>query len=326
MQTGHTWRTLLGSLVKEPHQRQLIASELGINPLTLTRWIEKKSTPRPERLTRLLTLFPAQRTLFLELLHQDFPSAVFDTSMLDEPKGELSAAFYHEVFDQLSTLSPQQLIWSPCQFVLHHALEQLDPQKNSVALFITHCIPPSSGHAVRSLRSVMGLGVSPWGGNLEHQSTFLGANTTPGRIVSSGHSLTVQNYQDPFYGGLESQAGIASSCTYPLLRANQILGTFGATSLLPNYFTPARQQLIQRYATLLSVLFATQTFYSLSDIRLQIMPPAMIQLSHIATFQSRVRQLMLSAVRNNQPLSLMQAEQRVWQDLEEELLQLVSAL
>jgi len=40
MQESQTWRTVLADLLKRPGERQRIAQALGINPLTLTRWVQ----------------------------------------------------------------------------------------------------------------------------------------------------------------------------------------------------------------------------------------------------------------------------------------------
>src|SRR5437660_1965887 len=164
MQEPQTWRTLLGTLFKEPIQKQKVASKLGVNPFTLTRWVEKKANPRPDSLRRLLSIFPEQRTLLLSLIAQEFPD--FSVALAAEEKSseEIPSAFYHQVLSMLSSLPQEQIVWVPCKLILQHAYEQLDPQRQSVAVLITQCVPPSAGNKVRSLRSIMGLGISPWGG------------------------------------------------------------------------------------------------------------------------------------------------------------------
>ena len=321
MREHHTWRTLLGTLIKEPLQRQKVASELGVNPLTLTRWVEKKANPRPESLRRLLSLFPEERALLLPLIIQEFPDFSFDIAGEDKLPEEIPSAFYHQILSMLSSLPQEQMVWFPCKLILQHAFEHLDPQHQSVAVLMTQCVPPSVGNKVRSLRMVMGVGISPWGGNLEQQSAFLGADTVAGRVVSLGYPITIQNYQDPRQTGYESRAGVVSSCTYPLLYANRIIGTFGATSTLPEYFLPSRQTLIQHYATLVSTIFATSPLYALEDIELRPMPPAVVQLPYLKTLQRRSLQLLVEARERKQSITSVQAEQLVWQQLEEELLQ-----
>lgn len=81
MKEQQTWRTLLGTLIEEPRHKQQIATELGVNPLTLTRWVKNKATPRLESLHQLLSILPEWRALLLPLIVQEFPE--FSSSILD---------------------------------------------------------------------------------------------------------------------------------------------------------------------------------------------------------------------------------------------------
>lgn len=322
MPEPQSWRTVLGTFIKEPQQRQKIASELGVDPITLTRWVEKKSNPRLESLRRLLSILPQQRALLLPLIGQEFPEISSEVSEGDALSEAVPPAFYQEVLSRLSSLPQNKVVWPTCQLILRQAFEHLDPQHRSVAVFITQCIPPAAGNKVRSLRSAMGVGVSPWGGNVEQQTILLGAETVPGRVVSSGQPKIVQSYQHPRQTGAENIAGIASSCTYPLLRANHVLGTFGAISTLPDYFPPSRQKLVEQYTELVSAVFSFNAFYALENIELGIMPSPVDQLPYLMTFQTRVRQVMTEAMTRKEPMTHLQAEQLVWQQLEDELLRM----
>ena len=320
MQEQQTWRTLLGTLIKDSSEKQRVASELGVNPLSVTRWVEKKSTPRPESLHRLLDVFPRQRQLLLSLIIEEFPefsSLPMEGESLVE---EIPSAFYNQVVSMILSLPQEQVVWSTCQLILQHALEQIDPHHQSVALLITQCVPPLAGKKVRSLQSSMGMGISPWGGNVQHQSILLGADTVPGQVIASGRPIIVQDFRDPRQIGNESKSGIISSCTYPLMRADHVAGTFGAVSTLPDYFLPSRQVLIQDYAKLISLAFPLNAFYNIQDIELQVMPFSTVQLPYIATLQKRIQELVREGMKHKEFLTYRDAEQRVWQQLEEELL------
>ena len=321
MQEPQTWRMVLGTLIKDSQQRQKLADELGVAPATLTRWVRKQGNPRLESLHRLLNIFPEQRALLLPLIAQEFPAISSHASGGDELPEEIPSAFYHQILSMLCTLPQSQVVWATCELILCHALDYLDPSHRNVAVLITQCVPPSAGNKVRSVRSVMGVGRTPWGGNPKDQTIFLGAETVPGRVVSLGLPILVQDYQHPRQTGPESRIGIRSSCTYPLLYANHILGTFGAISIVPEYFLPSRQRLIQQYATFVSGVFSSEASYALQDIELRIMPAAQIQLPYLHTLRSRIQQVMRETMERGQPMTSMQAEQLVWQQLEEELLQ-----
>lgn len=222
----------------------------------------------------------------------------------------------------LLSLPQEQIVWSTCQLILQHAFEHLDPHHQSVALLITQCVPPLAGNNVRSLRNIMGMGVSPWGGNVENQSILPGADTVPGQSVASGRPIIVQDYRDTRQIGYESKSRVLSSCTYPLMRADRIAGTFGALSTLPEYFLPSRQALIQDYAKLISLTFPLNTFYSLHNIELHIMPFATEQLPYVATLQKRIHEIVTEDMKSKASLTYRDAEQLAWQQLEEELLQM----
>ena len=54
MDRSTSWRELLGKIISDVHERQRIATTLGINPATLTRWAANETNPRPQNLRELL--------------------------------------------------------------------------------------------------------------------------------------------------------------------------------------------------------------------------------------------------------------------------------
>ena len=72
MQEPPTWRDLLGSIIQNAHERQRIANELGVNPVTLTRWIHNESIPRKQNLQHLLRVLPQHRKVLHELFTKEF--------------------------------------------------------------------------------------------------------------------------------------------------------------------------------------------------------------------------------------------------------------
>ena len=47
-----SWRDLLKVIINDTHEKQRIASELGLNPVTLVRWTTQDIDPRPQNLRR----------------------------------------------------------------------------------------------------------------------------------------------------------------------------------------------------------------------------------------------------------------------------------
>src|SRR6266702_2789146 len=87
VETFTTWRELLGSIIQDAFERQRIASELGINTVTLTRWVQGTSTPRSQHLRRLLSALPHYRDQLFDLISREDESAL---------AGAGSAAFEEE--------------------------------------------------------------------------------------------------------------------------------------------------------------------------------------------------------------------------------------
>lgn len=82
MQQPAIWRELLRSSIENSQEGQQIASELGVNPMTLMRWVNGKSVPRLENLRRLLSALPQHRDHLIKLIGQKFKS--FAAVMRDE--------------------------------------------------------------------------------------------------------------------------------------------------------------------------------------------------------------------------------------------------
>jgi len=94
------------------------------------------------------------------------------------------------------------------------------------------------------------------------------------------------------------------------------------TSTQPSYFTPYREALIQNYAELMVLAFEPEEFYPPKDIQLGIMPDFDKQEQYFNTLRQRVAKAMAEGSKRQPPMTIMEAEQLVWQQLEEEFLQL----
>jgi hypothetical protein len=91
---------------------------------------------------------------------------------------------------------------------------------------------------------------------------------------------------------------------------------------LPNYFTPTLQKIIQKYAHLMVLACSPEEFYEQSGISLGLVPHPSKQPPYFAKFHQRVTEKILWArQQEGQIITRIEAETRVWQDLEEELIQ-----
>ncbi len=323
MQDPQTWRELLRHIIKEPSERQKLATALRVNTVTLSRWVSGDAKPRQYNLTMLIKNLPAHREQFITLVAKEFPGVASLEQGESQPEQEIPATFYSRVLRANSNLPPVLHFWSLCDIILRQAAEQLDPDRLGIAVIVAQCMPPLCGKPVRSLRELVGRGTPPWNRELQTKATFLGAESLAGYTVATGRpqhkqNLSVKQSLHPFQQTQWEQ----SAAVYPIMHKERVAGTFIISSTQTDYFTPSRLKLGQDFADLLVLAFKPEDFYELGCIKPEIMPSEDVQRSYLAQFQQRVTAVIMRASRQQQPISSIEAEQLVWQELEEELLQL----
>jgi transcriptional regulator with XRE-family HTH domain len=321
MQEPPTWRDLLSRITQDPHEKQRIANELGVNPITLMRWVHNESRPHMQNLQRLLQALPEHQNVLRKLIAEEFTELSLPAKE-DLPQ-EIPSRLYGRVINAYADALPSQRFWSITNLVLLQALRQLDPDMVGMAITVAQCMPPLGANKVRSLRELTGRGNPPWNPNLEEQAVFFGIESLAGYAVNTGHPLVIQGrgeQQGLYPAHWVEWENSASVC--PIVAGGRVAGCLLVSSTQPHYFLPFRQALIQDYAKLLVLAFERGEFYALQDINLQPMPPYHVQESYWAGYRKRVTALMVEATKNRQSITLMQAEQLAWQQLEEELLQL----
>jgi len=316
VENSQQWRDLLGKIIKDPQERQRIANELSVRPITLTRWISGESKPRPHNLRLLINTLPEHKQALLALIPEELG---YDLGQGDEDINvihEIPSIFYARVLNAHCTLPKVLHFSSICDVILQQALKHLDPNRVGMEVTVVQCMP-LPGNKVRSLRESMGRGTPPWSRELEQRTMFLGVQSLAGYVVSSGHARAIESRSEgEKFFPVEWVEWEESAMAYPIMRSDRVAGCFLVSSTQPNYFvSPSRQTLIQNYAELLSVAFEPDAFYDLGDIGLGRMPSYKDQQPYLAKFRSRVAELMVRF-----HLDIIQAERRVWQQIEEELL------
>ncbi len=324
MEQPQTWREFLGKYLSDPQERQRIADALGVNPITLVRWSNGESKPRPKSLQRLLNILPKHHDLLFPLIEKEFTdfSSFLDQETHQEASLTLPSELYTRILHTLTTLPKSLLFPSISDLILQQAINQLDPQRHGLAIIVTCCMPLSTDGKVQSLRERVGRGTPPWKNSLEQQAHLLGAESLAGHVVSSCHMESNSRLKDdagvaPGYRGQWEESAVAA----PILHLGKIAGSLLVSSSQPNYFTREKCILIEQYAELLFLVFDPEDFYELAQIELKVMPSPEIQYPYISGFQERLMQMMMQVQRKRQPMSLAQAEQVVWQQIEHDLLQ-----
>jgi hypothetical protein len=326
MAEQYSWRDLLKEIIRNPSERDRLATEIGIRPITLTRWVTGESEPRQQNLHQLLQALPSEhRDRLLELLKQDFPALAVPT--MQTAPTELTAEFFRRVLETRANTPDALRFWTISRQILQHALRQLDPDRIGMAITVVHCMPPSKDGKVHSLRESEGLGTPPWEGDLSSKAMFLGADSLAGYAVMNSHPASVNNLalDTGLLPAYQAEYEV-SAMAWPILFATRIAGCLLLSSRQPGYFaSEARRLLISDYAHLLALAFEPEEFYPLDSIDLRIMPSVEIQRKYFAQFQQRVLQLMKDSFSTSRSLPRAKAELCVWQQLEEEFITYSSA-
>lgn len=321
MEHGTSWRELLGKLISNPQEKQRIAHELQVNPITLTRWANNEATPRLQKLRALLNALPEYRSILLPLLEEEFGENFDEIAFREEAEDGIPSAFYGRVLQAYEYLPPAVRSWSMFDLILQQALKQLDPERVGMEITIARCVYNIKKRSVRCVREIVGCGTPPWNRAMEQRLLLLGAESLAGFVVTSGHSVAIQDYRDaqnPYPARwLENERSAAG---HPILRGGEVAGCLLISCAQIDYFTPTRRALIQHYADLLALAFEPEEFYKRDAIQLYIMPSVERQKKTLASFRQRVSTLLIQASKDKIPLDVVQAEQLVWQQMEEELL------
>jgi hypothetical protein len=323
MQEPLSWRDLLKEMISDLESRERLAAEVGVNPVTLIRWCTGERAPRQSNIRSLLHALPSpQREQFRKLYEE--ASGSFPPSLEEGALDEIEYKFLLEVLETRSKTSDMHRFWAISHLVLQHALRHLDPEHLGMAIWVVRCMPPSRGNSIRSLRESVGQGTHPWESDLEQNAIFLGAESLAGYVVATCRPATRQNLAiDTSFIPAHRTKHEASATATPLLYANRVAGCLLIASTQTNYFLSlARLALIHGYGHLLALAFEPEEFYPPEHISLCVMPSAEVQGASLATFRQRLQTVLKESYGSAHPLTSAQGEQIVWQQLEEELINL----
>src|SRR5947209_8269131 len=105
-QPSRSWRELLEQILQNDQERQRITYQLGVSPVTLTRWVSGQSVPRGPNLRRLLEVLSQHRTDLLALLEQDVPgiTASLSKDSLSSQSSGIPFEFYERILHTRASL------------------------------------------------------------------------------------------------------------------------------------------------------------------------------------------------------------------------------
>lgn len=336
MHATATWRELLGTIISDPQEMQRLSDKLGVMPETLMDWVRGSTRPDTEQFRDLLNALPQHQQALLPLIAQEIEQtdsiAAPDVTneairegaspLHDNISGEMvdiPSIFYAQILRGHASTPHLLHTWFMTNTVLYQALIQLDPRRLGLALTLVHCMPPMDDGKVRSLRECHGMGTPPWGRNQERKAIMLGAESLAGYAVTSNHPIIFDQLEERSISVPQIEYAI-STAAYPIQRAGMVGGCLIISSTQSRYFTPARLALIHRYVDLLAISFATDEFYDPGCVELATMPDEAIQRERLATFRQRVATLMSTSLQEGRRLETDEAELRIWQEFEQEFL------
>jgi transcriptional regulator with XRE-family HTH domain len=321
--TSQSWRTVLQGIIKVTSEKQRLATALGLTPTTLIRWANGESTPQYQQLIRLVqVIHPQVRDEFIEALEQDHPS--ISSSLKENTTEAVPSEFFAELLSVRTTISDSQRFWRISDLVLSQALRQLDPNNLGMSITLAQCMSPVEKHnsKVYSMRELVGKGTFPWDSDLEHMALFLGAESLAGYVTEMGRPYSIENLDNEKLTPAYQSEFEVSAAAHPIMFGGRVAGCLSASSTKFAYFSQERMALLATFSDLISLVFEKRDFYAAEMIELKIMPKPAIQRPLIATFQHRVAQAHVAAAQQHTHITIQEAQQQVWHEIEDEFVRL----
>ena len=104
MHISESWRGLLKTIISDPQERTRLSEDLGIRTITLSRWANNETDPRPQNLRHLLAALPQHREQMLDLIREERGFEDFSDAGIDDSSSEVPATFYTSVFSARSSM------------------------------------------------------------------------------------------------------------------------------------------------------------------------------------------------------------------------------
>lgn len=322
LQEPSTWQEYLGQMIEKPQEKQRIAAAVRVRPITLQRWAEGESRPRDENISLLLKALPkGSYPLFMRLLIIDFPYLVQEELPVERFLAQVPPEFYALSLNA-QTFTPYPLCRQATQdLILQQALEHLDPERHGLFISVVTCVPPRHGRIVRSLREIDGLGTPPWSRTPAEKTIFLGAEALVGYAVSEMVQCVVNTRDEVTIFPVRWMENERSAAAFPIMRHGMVAGALVVASAQEYFFTKAHLAVLEEYSYMAALMFEPEEFFDTREIALEAMPAYELQAPYFVDYNRRISQKFAEAHSQGISITLREARQFVWQDLEAVLLQ-----
>ncbi len=320
-QDPQTWQELLRRLIEDPKEKERILQQTNIQAVTLTRWIKGVSSPRADNMRSLLNAIPPSFSqTFAQLLVVDFPNLLSEQSKRESVQSEPPLEFYVCVLNAYATMQPPLYPQVLRDLILQQMIKQFDPSRLGLAIRIAQCLWHQNENKVRSLQVIGEIGTPPWSRDLGQRGMFLGAESLAGAAVTKCRLIAASRQAKGsglgfVHWGEHEQCVLA----YPVMFQTRVAGSLLIACAQPDAFSQAHYKLLECYAHLMALAFEPDAFFDLRDISLRIMPPCSRQEPFLSQFRQRAFQMA-----QRRCLTMSEAQRRVWQEIEEELIQLAA--
>src|ERR1700730_13422554 len=98
-----SWQSVLEMIIQIAGERQRLVNALGINPMTLNRWLKEGTHPNRNHLIALLqNVQPQHRQELREAMQQTIPEV--ENWIRDESAEQISAEFYIQILNDRASL------------------------------------------------------------------------------------------------------------------------------------------------------------------------------------------------------------------------------
>ncbi|HEY0755413.1 MAG TPA: GAF domain-containing protein [Ktedonobacteraceae bacterium] len=316
-----TWQEYLSVLIATPQEKQRLEREVRIQPITFQRWITGKSRPREENMRQLLRAIPMQHYIpFYQLLVQEFPGLKQESGSTANDFPTFSLEFYARTLSAHANTPPALFRQTLFDLILQQTIKQFDPHRQGMEISIVCCVPPRSGGKVRSLRQVNQVGTLPWTREDVFTTLFLGSESLAGGAVTHYRRQVVNSKNEPTFLPIHWTQHEESAAAFPICRQARIAGCLIVSSAHPYTFTNELQNQLECCASLLALAFEREDFFALEDIVLGPMPQYNEQERYFRDFGKRVSQAFVKAHQVGKEITIHEARQKVWQDIEEQML------
>jgi len=308
------------SFSSEEERKEFIQS-LGVDRVSVGRWLRGEASPRTWRLQGLFKAIPpAHRQAMLAALQEAFPDFLPDAAIIPETGNENGIpSIFYQVIKAYRDFHAAERFQNICTSVLQSCLSQIDPSHLGMELVVAQCLPPGSDGKIHSLRERVGVGTYPWQNSLYEKKYYFGVESFGGYALSIGKPIIQGREECPFKLFNEQLNRVQSIGAFPIMRAGEVAGVFLLYSCTPSsFFTHQVLQTIDAYTMCINLAF--DEFYDVHHIALNVMPDVERQLPILAGLAKRIASTMVHSAQHGEHLSPTKAEIKVLSEIEEELL------